>query len=266
VLHLLRVIHHAGDNHVHELFADYNIGNEQFIALADAGTKRIAAIKSALTCIAENQLAPRRLLDRALIDAQLTQYRECCQQPTSFDIEYREADFPLQFLRYLQLVRQGDRYTALANSALRKKSLKKDYLGQTTTQRFFHLAEGSYESAVMDLTDLLEPLQGMPFDHAQAERIRLILDRPVDCRVGYEPNADPVCVPRLKTSRSKYAIKDDIASATKHEHLLGCQRDALIPAALELLYGKQERKEDAQTADILRNKLAQLKQAVRRDD
>lgn len=263
MLLLLRVIQHAGDEYTQELFADCDIGSEHFIALDDADTKRIVAIKSALNCIADNTLVPKRLIDRALTEAQRADIRSCCNQPTSFELDYKPQDFPLQFVRYLNYVQQGDRYTALAQSARKRKSVKRDARGRTAAQRYSDLAETSYESAVMELTDLLEPTQGMPFDHQQAGMIRMVLDREVDCSIGNEPNPDAVCVPRLKTSKSQYAIKNDIATTSKHEHLQRCQRDALIPVALELLYGKQEAPATTSSTQeqsaLLKQKLNQLR-------
>jgi len=83
--------------------------------------------------------------------------------------------------------------------------------------------------------------------------IQMMLDRQVDCSVEYAPGADAACVPRLKTSRSKYTIKANIATVSKHEHQLSCQLDALIPVAMELLYGKKEIPQavsDAQNAKL----------------
>lgn len=247
-----------------ELFADFNIGSEQFIDLADADTKRIAAIRSALQHLAQNTPAPKRLIDRALTAMQLTQYRECCQQPCAFDDILAQQDYPLQFIRYLKYVKQGDRCEALAQSARKRKSVKRNHLGKTAAQRYSDLAETSYESAVMELIDLLEPTKGMPFDHVQASLIQMTLDRHVDCSNGNAPNADAVCVPRLKTSRSKYTIKDEIATTSKHEHQLRCQHDALIPAALELLYEKHIVPQDV--TDAQNAKLKQMLNTLRKHD
>jgi hypothetical protein len=269
VLHLLRVIKHASDEHTQENFADTDIGNEDFVALDDADTKRIAAIVSALQHLAENTPAPKRLIERALTESQLTQYRDCCNQLSSLDSVYKAQDFPMQFVRYLKYVQQGDRYEALAQSARRRKTVKRDYRNRTAAEQYSQLAETSYESALMELAGLLEPYdnnRARYFDYKQAELIRQLLDRPVDCSMGNDPNADQVCVPRLRTSKSKYTIEGTATTPSKQEHRVSCQCDAIIPAALELLYGKQELREDPQLADELRNKLKAIMNKSRRDD
>ncbi len=113
----------------------------------------------------------------------------------------------------------------------------------------------------MELADLLEPYdkhRAAFFDYRQAEHIRQLLDRPVDCSIGNDPNADCVNVPRLRSSKSKYTIKNDIATTGKHEYQLGCQRDTLISAALELLYGEHVSTTQGKLTGEQRSKLKQL--------
>lgn len=139
--------------------------------------------------------------------------------------------------------------------------MKRDARGRTAPERYGQLAETSYESALMELADLLEPYDKERkhyFDYKQAENIRQLLDRPVDCSIGNDPNADCVSVPRLRSSRSKYTIKNDIATTSKHEYQLGCQLDTLISAALELLYGEHVSTTQAELTDKQRSKLKQL--------
>jgi hypothetical protein len=265
VLYLLRVIKHAAtdDSHLQTTFADVALGSEQFVDLAQADTRRISSVESALQLLVKNEPISLRVLERALTESQLTQYRDCCNQPSSFDIACKEQDYPLQFVQYLHLIRQGDRYEALAQSARRRKTLNR-----TAAEQFSQQAETSYESALMELADLLAPpYQDMKhaFDYVQAELIRNLLDRQVDCSMGNDPNADCVSVPRLKTSRSKYTIKETATTPSKHEHRMSCQCDALIPAALELLYGKQTTSQEL--TDEQSAKLRQKLKIIRnRDD
>ena len=204
---------------------------------------RLKCIRTGLGYLLRKRSVPPSTMRRALDAEQHTEY----VRSFDFDISHVESeddsngDMPMQLHDYMEMVRRGDKYTRISN-LFKKKRRVKDASGKTAYSKYDTLAEGCYEEAVMDLCNMLETNPKMtPYvDYKLVADITRWLDRPVDTRVGYEPEISQSQVPRVKGSRSKFSL--DYAKPVLAEKLRKYwrQRNALVDAALPLIYAEKE--------------------------
>lgn len=245
VLFQLRELkHNAGiddSDYTHALhYVDLELDNIADIASDELA--RLKYVRTGLSYLLRKRSVPPSIMRNALGAEQHAEYVR------SFDVDISHVesedngngDMPIQLHDYMEFVRKGDKYTRIANLFKKKRRLK-DSSGKTAFSKYDTLAEGCYEQAVMDLCNLLEtdPKMTPYVDIRLVGEITRWLDRPVDTRVGYEPEISQLQVPRVKGSRSKFSL--DFAKPVVGEKLRKYwrQRNALVDAALQLIYAEK---------------------------
>ena len=202
---------------------------------------QLRRLHRALTYVVRQKAVPITALRAALSDEQYADYIESL----NWDMSHVEAaeyygEVPLALLDYIEKIKKGDRYTRIAN--MFKHSKKRDTKGQTAFGRYESLAESEYEDAIMDLVNVLEtdPKRTPYVDYELINQVVSLLDREVDTRPGYEPGVTVSEVPRLRGSKSKYSLisAQPVVGERLYKHWR--QREAVVKAALPLLYGSLE--------------------------
>jgi hypothetical protein len=165
---------------------------------------------------------------------------------------------------YMQYVKDGDKYTRLAN--LFRRSTKCDANGTTAFQRMETKAESCYEEAVMLLTNAIDtnPLRNPMPDVQQSHEIQRWLDRDVNCELGFEPDACITSVPRIRGVKSKFAQVSAAPVIGQRLRQYWRQREALVRTALVLLYSTEQIDAATEqgleiTSELFEERLAKLK-------
>jgi hypothetical protein len=241
-LYQLRKIKYEGaddSNYVHtRAYAD--LESEQFADIDYADDLRLRGLVAALKFVADQRAVPDKKMRTVLTDEQYTEYVNSFGYELSHVERELDDDIPLQLSEYLDQVRQGDKYTRIAN--MFKHSKKRDGRGRTAYNTYTDKAFGCYEEAVMDLCNCIEtdPTRNpLPDEKLSALMLRC-LDRDVDPTPGFEPDVSIAGVPRLRGSRSKYTLIDADPVIGVRLRKYWRQREALSIAALELLYAEPE--------------------------
>ena len=217
-----------------------DLDSEQFIDILPADVDRLRSLTAALAYIVDERAVPPAEMRRVLTAEQHAEY------VTSFDWDISPAEsdqygeMPWQLSNYLDTVREGDRHTSTAN--LFKRSTKRDAQGRTAFQRYDARAFSCYESAVMDLCNYTDtdPTRNPSPDARLAGEILRWLDRDVNPEPGYGPDISIGGVPRVRGSKSRFALIDaqPVVGVRLRKHWR--QREALSRAVLELLYEEVE--------------------------
>jgi hypothetical protein len=239
------------------------LGSEQFVDIAYADIDRLQRITAALKIVVDQRSVPDAKINSALTAEQYTEYLSSFDWDISHVEHDDHGDMPWQLVNYMDKVREGDRYTRIAN--LFKRSKKRDARGRTAFGRFEAKAFGRYEDAVMDLCNTIDtnPLRNPLPDNKVAGEILHWLDRDVNPEPGLEPDISAAGVPRVRGTKSKYTLVDDdpVVGVRLRKHWR--QREALSKAALELLYAEPE--EDVMTDEQrqkMRDKLADMLKVI----
>ena len=221
---------------------------------------QLKRLHRALTYIVKQRAVPITTLRTSLSEEQYAEYIASLDQDMSHaESEQDNGEVPWLLIDYADKIRKGDRYTRIAN--MFKHTKKRDAKGQTAFGRYEALAFGEYEEAIMDLVNALEtdPNRTPYVDHTLISQIIPWLDREVGTTHGSEPDVSSVGVPRLRGSKSKYALisAQPVVGERLYKHWR--QREAVAKAALPLLYNKLEVDEltDEQRA-ILKRRLAAM--------
>ncbi len=240
-----------------------DLGSEQFVDIAYADIDRLQRITAALKTVVDQRSVPDAKINSALTAEQYTEYLSSFDWDISHVEHDDQGDMPWQLVNYMDKVREGDRYTRIAN--LFKRSKKRDEQGRTAFGRYEAKAFGSYEDAVMSLVNTIDtnPLRNPLPDHKVAGEILRWLDRDVNPEPGFQPDVTAVGVPRVRGTKSKYTLveSDPVVGVRLRKHWR--QREALSKAALELLYAEPE--EDVLTDEQrqkMRDKLADMLKIV----
>ncbi len=202
---------------------------------------QLKLINRALTYIVKQRAVPVGTLRAALSDEQYAEYITSVDQDMSHVETDEDLDeMPQLLVDYADKIRKGDRYTRIAN--MFRHTTKRDAMGKTASGRYEALAFGEYEEAIMDLVNVLEtdPERTPYVDHALICQIVRWLDRDVETKPGYEPGVSIGEVPRLRGSKSKYSLVSTKPVVGERLYKHWRQREAVIKAALPLLYGKLE--------------------------
>lgn len=257
----LRLIKHEGvddSQYIHSLhFVD--LDNEQFKNITADDVLRLQRISVALKRIVAERAVAERDMRSVLTAEQFDEYIASFDWDMSHAESDERDDMPWQLQHYMQKVREGDRYTRIAN--MFKGSKKRDARGRTAFGKYEDLAFSCYEEAIMDLCNAIEtdPRRSPLPDSELAGEILRWLDRDVNPEPGFEPDNSAAGVPRIRGSRSKYTLidADPVVGVRLRKHWR--QREALSKAALELLY--EEPEEDVLTDEQrqkMRDKLSGL--------
>jgi len=214
--------------------------DEQFVDASFADATRLVFIVRALSNLAFQRTVPSGLMLHALSHDEHSDYLQSFNISISHIEDEAPEGMPDKLRQYAQLVRQGDRYEALANRFMRSRTTKRDARGRTASARLRGQAETSYESAGVYLHDLLDGLPGMPFDAELAYHVQQWLDRPVSVAQGQEPSTDCVGIARIRGSKSKYSLSVTQPMSTIRLRKYWRQREALVLATLPMLYGVTE--------------------------
>jgi hypothetical protein len=269
VLFNLRVIKCSSNiddsQYIHQL--TYNeLRDVPFRELLEAEYAQLRLIKAALVSVIAQRAVTKRKMLAALGKELFLEY----VQSYDMDISHVENDWtttesmPSVLCDYMQYVKDGDKYTRLAN--LFRRSTKRDGKGKTAFQRMETKAESCYEEAVMLLTNAIDtnPLRNFMPDIQQSHEIQRWLDRDVSCELGFEPDACITSVPRIRGSKSKFAQMSVAPAVGQRLRQYWRQREALVQVALGLLYSA-EQITDANdfglqySGELLKERLAQHK-------
>lgn len=250
---------------IHQL--TYNaLGDTPFRLINDAECASLRLIKAALVFVIAQRAVPKHKMLATLGKERYLEY----VQSYDWDISHVESDWsttesmPSILYDYMQYVKDGDKYTRLAN--LFRRSVKRDVNGKTAFQRMETKAESCYEEAVMLITNAIDtnPLRNPMPDAQQSHEIQRWLDRDVNCELGFEPDACITSVPRIRGSKSKYAQMSAAPAVGQRLRQYWRQREALVQVALELLYTNEQIADANElgleySGEMLKERLAQLK-------
>ena len=257
--------------YIHQL--TYNeLRDIPFRLINDTEYASLRLIKAALVSVIAQRAVTKRKMLAALGKELFLEY----VQSYDMDISHVENDWsttesmPSVLCDYMQYVKDGDKYTRLAN--LFRRSTKRDAKGKTAFQRMETKAESYYEDAVMLLTNAIDtnPLRNPMPDIQLSNEIQRWLDRDVSCELGFEPDACITSVPRIRGSKSKFAQTSAVPSVGQRLRQYWRQREALVQVALGLLYSA-EQITDANdfglqySGELLKERMAQLKLHSERD-
>jgi hypothetical protein len=263
-LFLLRNVKNEGvddSQYLHSLtYVDLDV--ETFRDITEQDRLRLEHITAALGKVDKQRSVPEPMMRRALTVAQFDEYVASFDTDISH-IECDESDdMPWQLRNYMEQIRNGDRYTRIANLFQRAK--KKDFQGKTAYNRYNDKAFGCYEAAVMDLCNWLEldPKRNPLPNSNTAYEIQRWLDRDVSTKDGEGPDISPQGVPRIRGSKSKYTQLDAEPTVGTRLRRHWRQREALSKAALELLYAEPE--DDSAKGKLVSEKLREI--LARRDE
>ena len=227
--------------YIHQL--TYNeLRDAPFRELLEAEYAQLRLIKAALVSVIAQRAVPKRKMLAALGKEMFLEY----VQSYDMDISHVENDWtttesmPSILCDYMQYVKDGDKYTRLAN--LFQRSTKRDAKGNTAFQRMETKAESYYEDAVMLLTNAIDtnPLRNPIPDVQLSNEILRWLDRDVSCELGFEPDACITSVPRIRGSKSKFAQISAVPTVGQRLRQYWRQREALVQVALGLLYNAEQ--------------------------
>lgn len=235
-----------------------DLDNETLRPLQLDNEWRLQALGGALDYIIAQRSVPERKMKSALTEQQFAAYVESFDWLMSHVEDEQSDDMPMELKEYLDLVRQGDRYTRIANLFVRSK--KKDHNGKTAFVRYFDKAFACYEDAVMDLCNCIDinPSRNPLPDPILSGTIQRFLDRSVSVEDGEGPDISPSGVPRLRGSKSKYTQIDAEPVVGERLRRYWRQREALCAAALELIYDEPEEALTERQQEILRERMRTL--------
>ena len=227
--------------YIHQL--TYNeLRDIPFRLINDTEYASLRLIKAALVSVIAQRAVPKQKMLAALGKERYLEY----VQSYDMDISHVENDWsttdsmPSILHDYMQYVKDGDKYTRLAN--LFRRSTKRDGKDKTAFQRMETKAESCYEEAVMLLTNAIDtnPLRNFMPDIQQSHEIQRWLDRDVSCELGFEPDACITSVPRIRGSKSKFAQMSVAPAVGQRLRQYWRQREALVQVALGLLYSAEQ--------------------------
>lgn len=140
---------------------------------------------------------------RDLKNALTTQEWEAYENENEYYKNLNHFERPHALNKYIRLLRIADFYNSRADSTRITSRSVRDYQNRPGCYRLRNTAQTYYEKA---LEYLVEQLDSSRNDYGM---ILMWLDRPVDMTHGNEPSLDPVSMPRVRGSRSKYCLSDD---------------------------------------------------------
>lgn len=214
----------------------------EFDNIADITTDELARLKWIRNCIGyllRKRSVPPSAMRKALDVEQYAEY----VRSFDMDISHVESEdsntgsMPVQLIDYMEMVRQGDKYTRIAN-LFRKKRCVTNTNGKTAFSKYETLAEGCYEAAVLDLCNVLETdrSKNPNVDLQLIAEIESWLDRPVSTELGCQPDITQQGVPRIRGSKSKFSHDAQRPVVGERLRKYWRQRNALVDAALPILY------------------------------
>lgn len=226
--------------------------NGGFAELDRGEAKRLEQCVRVLAKISEGKTVGDVLLQSALTEEEFAKYR----QSYSLAVAHTEHEWderrPSDLTHYIKLVARADFYNAMADRCSRAKTKKYYKDGQSSAQRMRYKAVHMYERALEYLRELFE-------NSMSVQGVEHWLDRDVSWKQGEEPGTDAVSIPRVRGSRSDYALQSNIPIWNAKRGKFWRQREALSQAALTLLY---EEPEEAVLTDEQREKLRKLRSAL----
>ena len=259
VLITLRRIKNSGvdDSQIIHSLTYVDLDRESFINISAENTDRLGRLAECLQFVGEMRSVPTPKLRAALTPDQFTAYLDSFNYDISHAESEMEFGMPDELKHFAELVRKGDRFTALSNGFRNRGSTKRDHMGRTASARLEQRAESAYEDAGLYLIDLLEGLPGMPFDHELAHRVREWLDRDVG-KTGEDSGQDSLSTARIRGSRSEYTLMSAEPMWGKRLSKYWRQREALTNATIPFLYGAEDT-----SSNINTHKLSEMMKKLR---
>jgi hypothetical protein len=227
------------------------LDSEQFTNIEHADILRLCSINVALKSVVAQRAVPDAKMSKALTAEQYAEYVQSFDWDMSHVESDERDDMPAPLYDYLDKVREGDKYTRIAN--LFKRSKKRDMQGRTAFERYDAKAFGCYEEAVLDLCNYVDtdPKRNPSPNSKLAGEILRWLDRDVNPEPGFAPDISAAGVPRIRGTKSRYTQVEThpVVGVRLRKHWR--QREALSKAVLELLYAELE--EDVLTDEQRQN-------------
>jgi hypothetical protein len=271
LLQLRAVLHSGADNSDYQsVLRDDQLALQAFVNIDHAAVTQLVAISRALPHIVAQRAVPADVMQRALTQVQHEHYINSYTTDISHvESQHYTADsMPWQLVDYMHEIKQGDKYQRMAN--MHRRSVKRDAKGQTAAQRYRTLAEGCYESALLDLIAVLDtdPKTNPHVDAAAANRVQQWLDRTVDTTHGNTPDPYIDSVPRVRGSGGQYVRINREPVVGQRLRKYWRQRESLAAAALPLIYGDETDLHAAHVAVYISTQLSgKLQQLLtQRDD
>jgi hypothetical protein len=243
VLLLLRAVHNsdADTSGYMTVLDDVVLAHEVFADIDLQQTRQLLQIARALPSIVAQRAVPAAVMQRALTAEQHVAYMDSYDTDISHVESEDEIPMPTVLVDYMSTVKQGDKYERMAN--MHSRSKKRDYQGKTAAMRYRDMAEGCYESALMDLLAVLDtdPKTNPKSNTQLAAEVQYWLDRDVDASMhGNAPYPCMQQMPRVRGSGGKYVLIAAERISGQRQRRYWRQREALCAAALTLIYGDPE--------------------------
>ena len=239
--------------------------DKAFIVIDSFENKQLAYLVRCLERIEQQKSVSKLLLKQALNQKQFADYIESYNWQISHAEDELTEGMPDELLYFARMVKEGDKYNALADRFSNSRNKKRDYLGQTTSERLRNKAEACYEQASLFLNDLLEPLAGMPFNSDRAHKVSIWLDRDVGTEYENRSGADCVGTARIRGSKSKYAQKRNVPIWGVRVAKYWRQREAVVKATMLLLYG-EEIEVETEKSEVMSNKMREILKKMRDEE
>jgi hypothetical protein len=240
-LHHLRKLKSSDvdDSNVIHLLANNELTNEQFVSLDADAWKRMQRIIKSLQVVLQQRAVSKQSMQAALTAEQHAAYIASYNTAMSPAEEPQDDTMPALLHDYEQQIKLGGTYTTMAAMHRGRNVQKRDAQGRTAAQRYTYKAEAMYESAIMLLTNVLDSdrTRNPNYNSAVAGDIAKWLDRDVSVEPGEQPAADQQSVPRIRGSSSRYCMVQAERMWGAKRKRYWRQREALVSAALLLLYG-----------------------------
>lgn len=235
---------------------------------------RLKCVRTGLSYLLRKRAVPPSTMRKALDAEQHAEYIRSFDA----DISHTETEdegkpeMPWQLVDYMELVRKGDRYTRIANLFKNKRRVVVG-CAKSAFNKYDTIAEGYYEDALMDLLNCIDtdPKRNPNVNMGLVGEICRWLDREVDTsEYGRAPDITQEGVPRVKGSRSKFSREwlKPVVGVKLRKYWR--QRNALVDAAIPLIYAEKELNDDeiAEMEDAnkrAREKLQRLMAVIRND-
>lgn len=194
--------------------------------------QRLMAANEAFDLSLRGRTMPLRLLKRVFTEQQYNDYSQTLTEPAEqSEVEYGEG-MPEQLKSYNAKVARADlawgQFERLSNGPRRSRSAAE------AERR----AESLYEDALECLEEIFDCAKRGDWGREMVPRLQRWMDRPVDFEAGVERTVDTDVhgIPRVRGSRSKYAMDSGLPKLSKRLKREYCALTHLLVAACEIAF------------------------------
>jgi hypothetical protein len=239
-LQLLRAIKYSAvdDSSVIHALSYNDLDSEQFVDIDDIAYKLLTRITRALQAVKLQHAVSAKSMQVALTAEQHAFYLDSFKVYMSPEEDAKGDLMPTLLRDYAEQIKLGDKYAGLASRQRGRNVQRRDAQGRTAAQRSSYKSEAMYERAIALLISALDydKSRNPNFNAALAGDVAMWLDRNVSCEPGEQPALDIESVPRIRGSRSQHCLVAAEKMWGPRLRRYWRQREALVNAALQLLY------------------------------